>query len=139
MWRNCRFEVTKTPICCPDTVCIIYQLTTTVFPLEQSKTNTLARLYLENRPQSRDSDIPTKILADKLTPRLYKLGRRGIFQHDNKQLPKSHKSMTWHSLLYVSWLESNRTLLGYFKEKDRTTQPLQQNRSAKEYWVCHEK
>ena len=25
----------------------------------------------------------TKILADKMTPNLQKLGRRGIFQHDN--------------------------------------------------------
>ena len=61
----------------------------------------------------------TKILADKMTPSLQKLGRRGIFQHDNvpnyttkiKQeflKKKKVKGMTWVSTL-------SDQPLGYFK------------------------
>ncbi|MCI4393262.1 hypothetical protein PGIGA_G00155500, partial [Pangasianodon gigas] len=51
----------------------------------------------------------TKILADKMTPGLQKLGRRGIFQHDNDpnhtakimqefRKKKKLKTMTWPSM-----------------------------------------
>ena len=51
----------------------------------------------------------TKILADKMTPSLQKLGRRGIFQHDNNPKhtakimqeflkKKKVKTMTWPSM-----------------------------------------
>ena len=79
----------------------------------------------------------TKILADKMTPNLQKLGRRKIFQHDNdpkntakimqEKKEKKVKSLTWPSM--SPDLNPTEHLWGYFREKGEARQ-LFQRRAA---------
>ena len=104
-------------------------------------------------------DLP-KYWLTRWLPSFWRL-EGGIFQHENDQehtakimqeFLKKKKNQNYDLATYVAWNESYRTLLGYFKEKGKASQPLKQRaaeNNVSEEWqnisqtcrerVCHQK